>query len=244
MGKGRLICTSSKVQSELVDRFGIDSGGTVVLENGIELMPLINRSRKPENAPLKFITVGRLDYQKGLDILLNAWADSTAASDGHILQIVGGETPGNLNAKSKSYSEELNRIVFDAGLTECVEFLGFRDDITDLLIDADVYIHTARWEGFPLAVLEGMAASLPVIMTDVEANPIGFVNGVSGFVVESESTLEVARAIDQMISNGVDFRMRAGQHCRAIVEEKYDIEVIQRRFVRIIEQSLEQKMPR
>ena len=88
-----------------------------------------------------------------------------------------------------------------------------------------------------------MAASLPVIMTDVEANPIGFVNGVSGFVVESESTLEVARAIDQMISKGVDFRMRAGQHCRAIVEEKYDIEVVGRRFVRIIEQSLHQKMP-
>ena len=140
LDKGMLICTSSKVKSELIGRFGIKSDETVVLENGIELMPLINRSQKPENAPLKFITVGRLDYQKGLDVLLSAWAESSAPSLGHTLQIVGGETPGNLNGKSKTYSTELNRIVSDRGLTECVEFLGVRDDVTDLLRDADVYI--------------------------------------------------------------------------------------------------------
>lgn len=235
---GKFIATSGKVRDELEDRFLIKADKIEVLENGIELLPDFDRAPKDDNSSLTFITVGRLDYQKGLDVMLNAWADSTALERGHTLQIVGAETPGNLSSASRKYIAELNQIVRARELDNSVRFLGQRNDVEELLGKADVYIHAARWEGFPLAVLEAMSAGLPVILTDIDSTPSGFIDGRSGYLVAPESKVDMATSIDKISIAGDNFRLEAGRHCREIVEKNYDINMIGRRFVEIVERLL------
>ena len=59
---------------------------------------------------------------------------------------------------------------------------GFREDITEILSVANLYLSTSRWEGLPLAVLEAMSVSIPTLATDVDGNRDVVKHGVSGFV--------------------------------------------------------------
>lgn len=78
--------------------------------------------------------------------------------------------------------EELERRVRELGLTECIEFAGFHDDVAPLLARMDLFLFTSSWEGLSVAVIEAMAAGLPVVATDVAAIREQVEPGVNGEV--------------------------------------------------------------
>ena len=106
------------------------------------------------------LAVGRLIEQKDHATLLRAFARVRNAVPQARLAILG----------SGPLEPETRRLVGELGLDDAVALPG-RTDIRDWLERADVFVHTSRWEGFGIVLLEAMLAGLPVVATRVSAVP-------------------------------------------------------------------------
>lgn len=111
---------------------------------------------------VSFVFVGRLNtLEKGLDILLDAFADAVRRSQKDLaLTLVGPDFHGSLR--------DLRRRCEDLGITNRVVFAGRcgPEEISRLLRDADVYVQLSRLEGFGLSVAEALLAGLPAILSN------------------------------------------------------------------------------
>lgn len=236
------VCTSPAVRRELLD-MGVDDSKCVVLPNGIDLgPPPTTEQRKRTRARLGlgdrqrvFINVGRLDRQKGQDQLIEAWADAGADRRGARLLLVGGTSEGAQAGASEEFERRLRSRVAALGLNHSIDLLGWRDDVDDLLAASDVAIHPARWEGWPLAVLEAMAAARPVIMSDCSGAPDGHDPERHGPVIPTGDHQALVDAIDHHLDLPDDRLAAIGANGRDLVARHYDIEIIGDRFVDLVE---------
>lgn len=247
----RLICTSPTVVDEVVE-FGVNPEKCSLLRNGIAVREVVTEAEKSaarqklsvaDDARI-YVNVGRLDIQKGQDLLIESWARREQPAENHQLWLVGDVTEGNQASRSANFKAQLQKQVHDLGVASSVQFLGWRDDVPEILAAADYYVHSARWEGYPLAVMEATAASLPVIMTDCSGHPDQFENGTQGYVVkagkiytEGES-LGLIRAIESFQVMDADDRKKMGAAARKYCEENFDIQVVGRRFAEIVETEI------
>src|SRR5690606_28316366 len=101
-----------------------------------------------------------------------------------------------------------------------VRFVGRQSNVPAWLAAADGLILPSHWEGMPNAVLEAMAASLPVIGTQVEGTEELVIPGETGWLVPPHQPLALAETILQWISDPQK-RTQFGQRGRALVLEKY-----------------------
>lgn len=114
---------------------------------------------------------------------------------------------GSLN-RQPDYVERLTGLIRAAGLEDRVRLLGFRDDVTDLLQAADLYVHTAVEDPHPRSVIEAMAAGLPVVAFSVDGVSETVVNGETGRLVAVGDWGGLARAILEIAcANGAARRM-------------------------------------
>ncbi len=161
------------------------------------------------------LAVGRLDFQKGHDILVNAWALLGDASDGWTLRIVGD------GVDRSNYIQ----LVAALGLVGKVEFPGFIQDVASEYQMASVVVLPSRVEGFPNALLEAMAAGKPVVVSDLpDACREVVQHGVNGLLYEGSSPAALAAALRQLLG---DERLRAQLAIRAVeVRQRYSEQAV------------------
>ena len=107
--------------------------------------------------------------------------------------------------------------------------LGHRDDVMDLLDAADVLIHPSSIDAFPTALIEAMAASVPVVATDVGGIPEIVVAGQTGQLVGAPpDAAELADALEPLLADP-DLRARMGREGRARYEREFTLETWARR---------------
>jgi glycosyltransferase involved in cell wall biosynthesis len=166
----------------------------------------------------KIVCVSRLSYEKGIDLLLQAWSvmrrqiDDRGIREVPTLTIVGD---GPLRTKLAELAAEL-------GIADTVEFLGRRDDIPDLLRDAGGFVLPSRFEGMPNALLEAMACGLPSVATRVSGSEEIIVDGENGLLVEPEAPVALAAALQRIVADR-ELAERLGQRARATVEQGYQL---------------------
>lgn len=160
-GIDRMIVVSEASRRSFgVDR--IDAAKLAVVRNGIfpveptrTRAEVIGRLGLPAGKLL--LTVARFSAQKDHTTLITAMPQVVAAHPDAVLLLVG---TGEMQASARALVDEL-------GLGAHVRFLGRREDIADLMGAADLFVLPSRFEGLPLAVLEAMAAGLPVVATRI-----------------------------------------------------------------------------
>ncbi|MBV8697006.1 MAG: glycosyltransferase, partial [Bradyrhizobium sp.] len=109
------------------------------------------------------------------------------------------------------------------GLESHISLLGVRSDIPDLLNASDVAILASHQEGFSNAIIEGMQAGLPVIVTDVGGNAEAVASGETGLVVAPRDPDALAAAILRLASDG-ELRQRYGAAGRRRVAVHFSLE--------------------
>lgn len=137
--------------------------------------------------------VGRLAPVKGHDILLKAWAAGEIGKHGGHLAIAG---KGDLR-------DELSRLARQLGIENEVSFSGHVADIPKFLAAMDGFVMPSRHEGFPLAILEALAAGLPVVASRVGGIPeilSALADKGQCFLVPPENDKELGSAMGQVMA--------------------------------------------
>ena len=100
------------------------------------------------------------------------------------------------------------------GLGSKVSFLGLRQDVNKILQSADIFVLPSRYEGMPLAILEAMAAGLPIIATDTGDNSFLIADGLTGFVVPPNNAVILAKKLQILLNDPLLRKSmgEAGQH--------------------------------
>jgi len=143
-----------------------------------------------ERATTELLAVGRLDEQKGFDVLLRAFAASGLAAHGSRLTILG-EGPQR---------PVLERLAADLGLAEAVSMPGVVKEPERWMARCAVFVLSSRYEGFPNVLLEAMAMGCAVIATDCDSGPREIVDdGVNGVLVPPEDPDALAAALVRLM---------------------------------------------
>jgi len=116
--------------------------------------------------------------------------------------------------------ENIERQISVLGLKKQFILTGWRRDIARLLEAIDVFVLTSLWEGMPIAVLEAMAASRPVIATDTGGIREVVIEGETGFLVHAGDVNDAFRKL-LMLSEDASLRKKMGQRARESLGSAY-----------------------
>ena len=228
------VCVSKGVADFSSNVAGLNPAKLVVIPNSVDAKLFSTATPTdmtqfgiPTGSPI-LISIGRLERQKGFDVLLEAVSLLMPFSENTYVVIVGDGL--DLNGL-REHAEENN-------LTNRVRFLGRRDDVPNLLTASTAFILSSRWEGMPNVVLEAMAAGLPVIATRVEGVSELIRDGINGLTVAPDQPTELANAILQILSQP-DFRRNAGLNSQAIVAKEFTIQRTTEAYVKLYVQLLQ-----
>lgn len=150
----------------------------------------------PSHVPVVGV-VGRVDYQKAPE----QWVDAVAAAGDDVWGVWVGDGP--------LWSRMVAR-VRSRGLGERFRWLGYRNDVPDLLPGFDVFALASRYEGLPCALVEAMQAGVPVAATSVNAVPEVVVPGETGMLAPPGQPRLLGRAIRYLLNHPEDARRMAG----------------------------------
>ncbi|MFF2653855.1 glycosyltransferase [Streptomyces sp. NPDC058045] len=169
-----------------ITRGGLDNVGH--LPNPLPAPPA---EPSPRTEPV-VLSVGRLGDEKGIDLLLDTWAECAPRHPGWRLRIHGdGEDEAALRARCTAL-----------GLDGGVEWAGRTDDVAGALRRASLFVLPSRSEGFPLALMEAMAAGLPGAAFDCAPGVREIVrDGEDGLLAAPGNTSELARRLDELIAD-------------------------------------------
>ncbi len=152
--------------------------------------------------------IGRMAKQKGYPFLIQALPKVLTRFPNIRLLIVGGAgVPGESN------EQEVQQLVRTLGLEHVVHFLGWREDIGEILGVTDIFVLPSLWEGFGLTLVEAMFAGKPVVATRVDAIPEVVAEGETGILVPSADPDTLAEAIMTFLASPEQMQImgRAGQ---------------------------------
>ena len=181
-----VIGVSDAVVDYLIEQDGVPRSKARRIYNAIE-QRYVEASTRTDHATFTILVAGRLAPVKGHADLINALAPTLR--DGDVsLQIAGD---GAERQPLKDLTQEL-----DVG--DSIEFLGYRSDLPDLLAACDVFVLPSRMEGFGLAVVEAMAAGVPVVATRVGGVPEVVPDWASDYLVPAEDPVAMRTAVERV----------------------------------------------
>ncbi len=183
-----------------------------VIPNGVDLDTFIPGDGTART-PLTLLFVGRLHMQKGLDTLLRAFAEVPANLRAGCRLILVGDGPER---------HPLQELANHLDLSHLIEFRGWvdRDKIAGVYASADIFVFPSRDEGMPNAVLEAMAAGLPIIGTRISGSEELVIEGENGLLVGVDDVGALAAALTRVIGDG-DLQRQMGQASRRRIESRY-----------------------
>lgn len=173
----------------------------------------------PTNRPL-VIWTGRLDPVKGFEEMLAAFGQVNKKNPATLLLV--GEGP---------YRNSVERLICQHNLQNHVIMLGQRADVPQLLKAADVFLFCSRTEGLPNAVLEAMAAGLPIVATNVAGCRDLIMHQNTGLLASAGSVSQIAEHLHNLIHNQV-LAHKIGSQAQLWVHQHTDIGQMPDRWVR------------
>lgn len=184
---------------------------TVVIPNPVwhQQAPAASNAFEPESlmpsgsGSHTLLAVGRLAPQKGFDLLINAFAQIANRHPDWNLTILGDGMLRN----------ELTQAITARGLAHRISMPGFSDRVREAMRQAELFVLSSRFEGFPNALLEAMSEGVACVSFDCETGPRELIrHGENGLLVAAENASALAAALDTLMQ---DDGLRASLGARA-----------------------------
>jgi glycosyltransferase involved in cell wall biosynthesis len=235
-----VVVISQEVQVVESQRSRIALSKTVLIPNGVQVESFTKVSQNDVenlvqewgiNISMPIIgTLARFHKQKGYSYLLDAAVMLKENMPSVSFLLVG-------DGALKSLMEEK---AHSLGLSDSVIFTGIRRDVPEILALLDVFVLPSLWEGLPIALLEAMAAGLPVVATRVGGVPEVVVDGVTGLLVPPRDPEAFSKAILKLLQDP-DLRQKMGQAGRERVMEHFSAERMVQDTEALYQQLLSEK---
>jgi glycosyltransferase involved in cell wall biosynthesis len=222
----RVVAVSQAVREDLI-RQGMADRKIALIYNGIDLskfQPRLNGATPDDQKPVIGL-VGRLETEKGHRCFLEAARLLLQQHGGCRFQIVG----------SGSLRQELRDLARELGIAGQVEFLGFRDDIPDLLARMSVVVLPSLSEALPLSLVEAMSMGKPCVATNVGGIKEILVDGKNGLLVEPEKPRVLAARIAWLLEHPLEAR-RIGEAAARTAAERFDARVMTEQLTGLYEE--------
>ncbi len=170
----------------------------------------------------RIIAVGRLDYQKGFDRLIRAWAivqQNDRLKDWRLDIFGQGEWRGMLC-----------RMIKDLNLERTATIHRPTSNIGDEYVRSSLMVMSSHYEGFPMVMIEAMACGVPVVSFDYQCGPRDIIDdGVNGRLVENDNIEALANAMSDLMTDE-HFRKSMAQQARKVVDT-YSEETIMKQWI-------------
>ena len=162
----------------------------------------------------KVIAVGKQGYQKGYDLLLQAWQKATINTQDWKLEIYGKTDP----------KEKLTELAIQLGISGKVVFFPPTQQIEEKYLEASIFVLSSRFEGFGMVLIEDMACGLPCVSFDCSHGPADIItHNQDGFLTENGNIENMANSIIQLMEDEslrIKMGVAAKQNVKRYLPEK------------------------
>lgn len=218
---------SDEASKSLIEKGAFNKNNLTTVYNGIDLYKFNKKdsSLKLNNNVINFICVGRFNEQKDYPNLFRAIVllKDKVPDLKFKFSIVGD---GELRS-------ELEKLIDGLDINNCVELLGKRGDIPDLLNSADFFVLSSKHEGLPTVVIEAMACHTFVIATDCGGS--AEIMGNTGILVQPQDSEKLANALEKALSLSQDVIQENNDNARNRIEELFSLETSVKTWLEIYE---------
>lgn len=220
-GASAIVCVSKRLQQELAERSPLPSHKLKLIYNGVDsdgFSSTLESSLKeelglPKDATL-VVSVGNIRPAKGYEYLVDA-AITMAEVNPKVHFVVVGHQKENLYNKLKDQ-------VAQAPRQPRIHWLGFRQDVANILRQADIFLLPSVSEGFSISTVEAMMASVPVIATRSGGPEEIITDEVSGMLVPVKDSGAIVGAILKMMDTSI--RTRVVDEARRTATERFSLQ--------------------
>ena len=206
----RIVANSRAVNDRLRAEL-VPARKIAVISNGLAVEVFRRHVARP--TPRRVVTVANLRPEKCHDVLIDAAAEVLRRFPDARFEFVGsGPELGTLRERARI-----------CGVAHAVAFLGHREDVADRLADADIFVLPSRSEAFPNALLEAMAAGLPVVASAVGGILELVDDGRNGLLVPAGDPRALADRLCRLMAEA-NLGERLGEQARRHVESRYSFD--------------------
>ena len=221
----RVLVNASALAEDISADLGLAPDRVAMIHNPLDIAVIRERaSAVPEALPQRpfLLAAGRLEAQKGHDVLLRAFAESGAART-HDLVVLG----------EGSKRTELEVLAAQLGLVGQVRLPGFVANPFAWMARCALFVLPSRWEGMSNALAEAMAAGAPVLAADCDYGPGEIVShGVSGWLVPPGDVGALAEGLRTLLGDA-GLRRRLAER-GSVAVERFALDTIMTRYAGLI----------
>ncbi len=172
----------------------------------------------------RVIAVGRLDYQKGFDRLIQAW---------QLVQHTGKFTDWKLDIFGQGeWREMLQQMIDKAGLQDSLQIHQPTKQIGEEYVKSDLLVMSSNYEGFPMVMIEAMACGLPVVSFDYKCGPKDIIQtGINGLLVPNGDIQALADAMMKVMEDEA-YRKMLSLNARKVVDT-YSEQAVMSQWIRL-----------
>lgn len=189
----KIICVSNQAKTSFINLYPEYKEKVEVIYNPIDSKEILEKSNEEieefRNKNFTFISVGRLVKQKGFDILLKA----------HKLLLEEGVLHNIVILGEGSERESLENCIRKNELENSIKLLGFKANPYPYIKNADAYVLSSRYEGYPLVLCEALVLNKKIVSTDCTGAVEVLENGKYGLIVKKEDEVSLKEGMKKII---------------------------------------------
>ncbi len=225
----KVIAVGEMVKKNLTEYFEIPKEQVCVIHNAVKpfdgkIVPVEMLYKEHAKGNVLIGNIGRLSEQKGMTYFIEAAEITTRTHPEARFIIVGdGEEREQLHAQIEKKKLQ-NKILF----------LGYRNDIQNVMSQLDFVVLSSLWEGLPLTPIEAYSVGKTVIGTAVDGTPEIIRDGVDGYLVEPRNPMQLAEKMNELIENP-EMRESMGIQAMKRYQDEFSFEKLSERYIAFYE---------
>jgi len=235
----KVICVSEYVKKYIEKHLNLSNSNLVTIHNFIDIEEINQTLSSMIDFDIrmhlniandaKIITYfGRLSFEKGVDLLVKAFAKIHEKVGGNVYLLIGGHGPQK--AQLESMTKTIRNIIFTGYVPRKIQLA--------IMAQSNVFVHPARYpDACPTTILEAMALGLPIIASKVGGIPELVAEGKSGILINPNNVHELSDAMLELLSSNEE-RIRDISLFNKRVAHRFDIEYIGDKIVQIYKKAL------